>query len=170
MRNFIFLSYIFFHPLHAEEINLPKREVFASITYAHLLKNELDGGPSGFGLGGEYDFVQSEKFSLGIDMKLRNFSKEKTVTQLGYGLIMKHNFREAGYYLSYGLLMQALLKSNVKGMPTAHDTKLALGYFGFPTNIFVEISYHYSMLRPWGGDQTNLNYVQLDIGSKVKSW
>lgn len=128
-------------------------------------------GQSGYGLATLYEFVLNPRFSLGIDLTYRMISgDDQRASQLGYGLIMKHNVGAGDWnpYIAYGLLLQVIRLEGVEGDGTAHDTKLCAG-IDIYSDWYVEASYHISRMRFFNTNAIRLDYLEAN-GGYVWRW
>jgi hypothetical protein len=132
-------------------------------------KSSLLIGPSSF-----WEFETSQRSSMGIHAAYRVSTDGAKMSQLGYGLILKHKLGlvsseiSDNWYLSYGLLLQVIRDKELQGTGTAHDTKLCVGKdFGGEKTWFLEISGHYSRLRYFGVEDINLDYFELVVGKEI---
>jgi hypothetical protein len=126
-------------------------------------------GPSSF-----WEFETSQRSSMGIHAAYRVSTDGAKLSQLGYGLILKHKLGEVSpeiqnnWYLSYGLLLQVIRAKDRQGTGTAHDTKLCVGKdFGGDKTWFLEASAHYSRLRYFNAEDINLDYFELVVGREI---
>jgi len=145
------------------------------LSIASLIKDDFSSesttllGPTSF-----WEFETSLRSSMGIHAAYRVSNDGSELSQLGYGLILKHKLGlvamdiKDNWYLSYGLLLQVIRKKGLDGTGTAHDTKLCIGKdFGGDKVWFAEISGHYSRLRYFNSDDINLDYFEVVIGREL---
>lgn len=128
---------------------------------------------SGSGITGTYEFNLTPKFALGVNLEYRRFAGTEALSQMGYGLIMKHSLASLSEitpslkpYVEYGLLMNV---SRIKTRPnsgSSHDTKLAIGanFKAFEIPAFIEVSHHISRLSYFEQEKINLDYMQICLG------
>ncbi len=133
-------------------------------------------GQHAYGVQSLYEFVQTPRFSLGLDLTYRLFTGgAKRASQLRYGLIMKHDLAEMTFatqawrpYIAYGLLLQVLRREGMRGDGTAHDTKLAMG-MSVVNGWWLEAAYHISRLRYFNTNAVRLDYIEAN-GGYMWSW
>lgn len=127
---------------------------------------------TGASVSAVYERAITDRFSIGIDLAYRRFGGAIVLSQLGYGLLLKHGF-ETGWgfrpFLEYGLLLQVTRRENVEGSGTSHDTKLGLGVEGsvMTLPLFVDASYHFSRLRYFETASTQLDYFDFRVGARI---
>lgn len=174
MTKFKITLFIFLFSVISQAQQGYTRSYRMGLSWNHRSSEALAGSRlEGVGLSSAYEFNLNPRFTLGINLDYRSFAGEQGLTQLGYGLLMKHQWnlniegsREIRPYLEYGLLMNV---SRQKGRPrsgTSHDTKLGLGLnFNLADlPLFIETSYHISRLSYFEQNALNLDYLQMTLG------
>jgi hypothetical protein len=178
MKSFLFPFIIFCALVWSPEPTWSHTELTKGYRFGlsqnHLLARPLETiNALGLGLTSAYEFILTERFTLGIDLEYRHFSGEAATSQLGYGLLMKHYLTPSQLleqklvpFVEYGLLMSV---TRQKGRPysgTAHDTKLGAGanFTVGETPLFAEASYHFSRLTYFEQQKLNFDYLQIAFG------
>ena len=148
-------------------------------TYQLLTGSPFAGtGNDGTGLTSTWERMLTDKFGFGINLAWRTFPAGQAMTQIGYGLVLKHYLNGEGArgegirpFLEYGLLLQISTLAGRAGSGTSHDTRLTAGadlpLFGAP--LYGAASYHFSTLRYFENPSIDLNYLGLEFGVRF-SW
>lgn len=139
-------------PCSLSDESIP-RVIEVGISTPVLLSDPLPPARAyGLGVNGNYEFLITPKFGLGIHLAYRYFLGSEPLRQLGYGLALKHYVFEKkpefSPYIQYGLLINVSHQSGHDGTGTSHDTQLAVGSDFECQNqkLFAEFSYHFSMI------------------------
>jgi hypothetical protein len=142
---------------------------------AHAFLQDSFGKPAprGFSVPLDYEYELKPTFNLGIHLGYR-FSGE--ISQLTYGLLLKHYFHEdpatiVRPYLKYGLLFLVSRLEGREGAGTSHDTHLCAGTDFAPwgadsTLFFAEVGYHFSALSYFEESAGRLDVIQVAIGPR----
>lgn len=139
-------------------------------TLVQLTGDDFPSVKSGGGVAGAYEFYVSPNSIVGINSEVRFYSGDPSLTQLGYGLLLKHPLSPSEWgkpYLEYGLLMNVTRVSGTSGAGMSHDTRLAVGTdFHWNEKLwFADVAYHISHLTALGqSSMQDLNYLQISFG------
>ncbi len=148
-------------------------------TYQLLTGSPFAGtGNDGTGITTTWERMLSDKSAFGINLAWRTFPSGQGLTQIGYGLVLKHYLNSQGVrgegirpFLEYGLLLQISTLAGRAGSGTSHDTRLTAGadfpLLGAP--LYGAVSYHLSTLRYFENPSVDLNYLGLEFGVRF-SW
>jgi len=148
-------------------------------SYQGMTRTPFAGVSSlGSGISSIYEIVISPASSLGINLAFRYFPGETagapSLSQLGYGLMMKHyvaQWTSIQPFFEYGLLLHLSWVSDRPSSGTAHDTLLGAGtdfrLGGIP--LFVAASYHFSTLKLFESPSYSLDRIQTELGVRF-SW
>jgi len=141
--------------------------------HAFLQDSFGQSAPRGFSIPLDYEYELKPAFNLGIHLGYR-FSGE--ISQLTYGLLLKHYFQEdpgtlVRPYLKYGLLFLVSRLAGREGAGTSHDTHLCAGtdfapWGGDSTLFFAEVGYHYSTLSYFEESAGRLDVIQVAFGPR----
>jgi hypothetical protein len=125
---------------------------------------------------GVYEFLLSPRFALGIEGGYRQYFGADRVSELVYGLVLKHYLLEpspsaaALPYLQYGLLQRIAHQRGREGAAVMYDAGLMAGtdlYLLAP--LFLEVAFHISHLTSLGADSSNASYFEVVAGTRL-SW
>lgn len=147
----------------------PTREIRLGLTYQSLFSDSFGSGIApGPGASATYEFKITPGFALGINLAYRTYGGTPAISQLGYGLLMRHAFGSGDFrpYLAYGLLLHINSVGGRTGTATAHDTALAAGadFTAFSQKLFFEVDYHISHGRHFDSSTLNLSYGEAKLG------
>ena len=135
-----------------------------------------DTSQAGPGVIGVYEFLLSPRSALGIEGGYRQFFGADRISELVYGLVLKHYLLEpspsavALPYLQYGLLQRIARQRGRKGAAVMYDAGLMAGadlYLLAP--LFFELAFHLSHLTSLGDDSRNASYFEVVAGTRL-SW
>src|SRR5882724_3435152 len=135
-----------------------------------------DTSRSGPGVIGVYEFLLSPRSALAIEGGYRQFFGADRISELVYGLVLKHYLLEPSPsaavvpYLQYGLLQRIARQRGRKGAAVMYDAGLMAGadlYLIAP--LFFELAFHFSHLTSLGDDSRNASYFEAVAGTRL-SW
>lgn len=153
-----------------ELIEVKHRAGQLGTTFQVLNAAPYDGmGRTGGGIYGVYEFLLNSRFSLGLQLALRQYPGQVGMQQVGYGLLFRHRFEQRTSFtpfLEYGLLMQISRIADRSSSATSHDTRLAGGteFNGFGQTWLVALAYHISPLRFFNTENKDLDYSEVSMG------
>lgn len=132
-----------------------------------------DTSQAGPGVIGVYEFLLSPRSAIGIEGGYRQFFGADRISELVYGLVLKHYLLEpspsaaALPYLQYGLLQRIAQQRGRKGAAVMYDAGLMAGtdlYLLAP--LFFELAFHVSHVTSLGDDSRNASYFELVAGTR----
>jgi len=135
-----------------------------------------DTSQAGPGVIGVYEFLLSPRSALGIEGGYRQFFGADRISELVYGLVLKHYLLEPSPsaavvpYLQYGLLQRIARQRGRQGAAVMYDAGLMAGadlYLLAP--LFFELAFHVSHLTSLGDDSRNASYFEVVAGTRL-SW
>ena len=135
-----------------------------------------DTSRAGPGVIGVYEFLLSPRSALGIEGGYRQFFGADRISELVYGLVLKHYLLEPSPsaavvpYLQYGLLQRIARQRGRKGAAVMYDAGLMAGadlYLIAP--LFFELAFHVSHRTSLGDDSRNASYFEAVAGTRL-SW
>jgi len=125
---------------------------------------------------GVYEFLLSPRSALGIEAGYRQFFGADRVSELVYGLVLKHYLLEpspsaaALPYLQYGLLQRIARQRGREGAAVMYDAGLMAGAdLHLLAPLFLELAFHISHLTSLGADSSNASYFEVLAGTRL-SW
>jgi hypothetical protein len=123
---------------------------------------------------GVYEFLLSPRFALGIEGGYRQFFGADRISELVYGLVLKHYLLEpspsaaALPYLQYGLLQRIARQRGREGAGVMYDAGLMAGTdLHLIAPLFFELAFHVSHLTSLGADSRNASYFEVLAGTRI---
>src|SRR5437016_4111107 len=133
-----------------------------------------DTSQTGPGVIGVYEFLLSPRSALGIEAGYRQFFGADRVSELVYGLVLKHYLFEpspaaaALPYLQYGLLQRIARQRGREGAAVMYDAGLMAGTDLYrPVPLFFELAVHVSHLTSLGDGSRNASYFEMVAGTRL---
>jgi len=123
---------------------------------------------------GVYEFLLSPRSALGIEGGYRQFFGADRISELVYGLVLKHYLFEpspaaaALPYLQYGLLQRIARQRGREGAAVMYDAGLMAGTDLYrPVPLFFELAVHVSHLTSLGDGSRNASYFEMVAGTRL---
>src|SRR3954468_9226745 len=133
-----------------------------------------DTSQAGPGVIAVYEFLLSPRFALGVEGGYRQFFGADRVSELVYGLVLKHYILEPSPsaamlpYLQYGLLQRIARQRGKEGAAVMYDAGLMAGTDVFLlAPLFFEVAFHISHLSSLGVDSRNASYFEVLAGTRL---
>ena len=135
-----------------------------------------DTSQAGPGVIGVYEFLLSSRSALGIEGGYRQFFGADRISELVYGLVLKHYLLEPSPsaavvpYLQYGLLQRIARQRGRQGAAVMYDAGLMAGTdLDLLAPLFFELAFHVSHLTSLGNDSRSASYFEVVAGTRL-SW
>jgi hypothetical protein len=123
---------------------------------------------------GVYEFLLSPRSALGIEAGYRQFFGADRISELVYGLVLKHYLLEpspsaaALPYLQYGLLQRIARQRGREGAAVMYDAGLMAGTdVHLLAPLFFELAFHISHLTALGDESRNASYFEMVAGTRL---
>jgi hypothetical protein len=142
-----------------------------------MFLNPFGLATTGIGPSAVYEFLLSPRFSIGINLAYHWYLGQPQVSQLGYGLLLKHYFQQeqprpgVRPYLEYGLLLSSTRISDRDSYAIAHDTRLTAGldfviFKSLPVVFCFDATYHLSWIGFFNNPSYNLMAAEFVLGAR----